>query len=97
MAKHPEWRGIKPHSLKVAAISAIMEEVAKGNANFHRCAIMGSCRSTAARDMAGNLFAKRRASTSLRVEIRTIGFPRYQFSTGVGVGDPAFLEIGDDS
>ena len=43
--------GARPHSLKVSTISAIMEEIAKGNANLPHLAMQGNYRAATAHDM----------------------------------------------
>ena len=52
VAEGPGRRGIRPRSLKVATISALMTEAAKGQANLPKLAIQGNYRAVAAQDMA---------------------------------------------
>ena len=52
MAHRPEGHGIRPHSLEVPTISALMTEVVKGNANLSQIAIHGKYRDVTAQDMA---------------------------------------------
>ena len=47
----PEGHGVRPHSLKVAEISALMTGVAEGQANLSQLAIRGNYRAFAAQDM----------------------------------------------
>ena len=47
----PEGHGIRPHSLKVATISALMADVAKGQANLSQLASQWNYMDVAAQDM----------------------------------------------
>ena len=51
-AWNPDGHGIRPRSLKVATISTLMTEVAKGRENLSRLAIQGQYRAATAQDMA---------------------------------------------
>ena len=48
-----EEHSIRPHSLKVTAISAIMEEIVKGDANLAQLSARVNYRAAKARDMGG--------------------------------------------
>ena len=48
----PQCHGIRPRSLKVATISALMAEVTKGQSNLPQLAIQGNYRADAAHGMA---------------------------------------------
>ena len=50
-AGHPEVHGVRPRSLKVTTISALMPEAAKGQADLSQLAIRGYYRAVAAQDM----------------------------------------------
>ena len=52
LADRKDDHGVIPHSLKVTTISAIMEEIATGNANLAHLAIQGNYREAAPHDMA---------------------------------------------
>ena len=51
-----EDHGIRPHSLKVTSISALMNEIVKGKGNLAQLSAQGNYRAVTASDMGGNLF-----------------------------------------
>ena len=51
LAEYKGDHGIRPHSLKVTTISTLIEEIAKGNANFPHLAIRGNYRAVTAHAM----------------------------------------------
>ena len=51
VADRPEGHGIRPRSLKVTTISALMTVVAKCQENLAKLAIRGNYRAVAAQDM----------------------------------------------
>ena len=53
-----------PHSLKDTTISAIMDEIAKGDANLSHLAIQGNYRAAAAHDM-GNAYSRNLAQRKI--------------------------------
>ena len=70
LAGQPHGRGIRPRSLKVTTISALMAEVAKGQANlsqFGNTVELSGCRGEG---HGKGLFWKYRASTTFRVRLR---------------------------
>ena len=66
LAEFREDHGIRPHSLKVPTISAIMGEIAKGNANLAQLAVQGNYRAAAAQDM-GNAHSRNLAQQQIFV------------------------------
>ena len=66
LADPKDDHGVMPHSLKVTTISAIMSEIAKGNANLSQLAIQGNCSAVAAQDM-GNVYSRNLAQHQIFV------------------------------
>ena len=50
-ANYLEEHSIRPHSLKVTAISALATEIVKGNANLAQLSVQGNYRAATAQDM----------------------------------------------
>ena len=55
-----EENGLRPHSLKVTTISAIMGEIFKGKANLAQLAVQGNYRAATAQDM-GKVYSRNSA------------------------------------
>ena len=57
LADSHEDRGIRPHSLKVTTIAALMGEIVKGKANLAQLAAQGNYRAVTAQDM-GKVYSR---------------------------------------
>ena len=85
-----EANGIRPHSLKVTTISALMGGIAKGKANLAQLASQGNYREVTAQDMGkvysrnlaqkqlfGSKFAQKSFSENQNAEGRKIDIPDF--------------------
>ena len=61
---HPKGHGVRPHSLKVATIPDMMNEVVKGHANLSKLATLGNYRSVAAQGV-GKIYPRNFAQQRL--------------------------------
>ena len=95
MTSRPEVHGIRPRSLAVTAIAALMTEVAGRNANCPQISTHGEFPRGHGPRYGGNLFAQRRAATVLLVEIRTVGFFEDKCPNGAENNPPIFSGTGD--
>ena len=64
LSDHKDDHVVRPHSLKVTTISAIMEEIVKGSANLPHLAIQGNCRAAAAQNM-GKVYSRNLAQRGI--------------------------------
>ena len=61
-----EEHGIRPHSLKVTTISALMGEIAKGKGNLAQLSVQGNYRAATAQEM-GKIYSRNIANQQLFV------------------------------
>ena len=97
MASHPEGRGIRPHSLKAATISALMTDVIKGTSSSPQIAIQGDYRDVATRDMEKSTQGTSRNDNSSYIISRNRLFA---IATVIGIWQRSrwpFLGIAEDS
>ena len=71
LAEFREEHGIRPHSLKVTTIAAVMGEIVKGKSNLAQLAARGNYRAATAQDMGKGLLAKFGTTEDFRLEICT--------------------------
>ena len=91
-ASRPKGRGVRHRRLKVTKISGQIGGRHQRKCEFDATCNPGELPRAHGAGYGANLFAKRRPSTSLRVEIRASGFSDAKFQRGVQIDEPVFLE-----
>ena len=96
VAEGPGRRGIRPRSLKVATISALMTEAAKGQANLPKLAIQGNYRAVAAQDMA-KVYSRNIAHQLFVPDLEQFAFRRAAISDSITEDPSVYLENRQES
>ena len=92
LSDHKDDHVVRPHSLKVTTISAIMEEIVKGSANLPHLAIQGNCRAAAAQNM-GKVYSRNLAQRGIFVSKLAPKAPKANQTTESSTTDiPEFSE-----